>query len=62
MVYKPTFTSLGGPMLDPHFIQHLPILFPLANPAGIVEEMLAFFVTPVTGYYSFLTWGDQEQD
>ncbi|CAL1141716.1 unnamed protein product, partial [Cladocopium goreaui] len=29
---------------------------------GIVEEMLAFFVAPVTGYYSFLTWGDQEQD
>lgn len=29
---------------------------------GIVEEIMAFFVAPVTGYYSFLTWGDQEQD
>eukprot|EP00435_Cladocopium_sp_Y103_P066488 s38_g28.t1 len=29
---------------------------------GIVEEMMAFFVAPVTGYYSFMTWGDQDQE
>lgn len=22
---------------------------------------MAFFVAPVSGYYSFLTWGDMEQ-
>jgi len=29
---------------------------------GITEEIMAFFVAPFTGYYSFLTWGDQHQD
>ena len=27
-----------------------------------MEEIMAFFVAPVTGWYSFLTWGDQEQE
>ncbi|CAE7458373.1 unnamed protein product [Symbiodinium natans] len=53
---------------DPHTMKAFNIESPYATLAdisgdhGVVEEIMGFFVAPVAGWYSFLTWGQLWQD
>eukprot|EP00439_Symbiodinium_sp_Y106_P051619 s602_g6.t2 len=53
---------------DPHLMKAYHVESPYATLAdvsgnhGVVEEIMGFFVAPVSGWYSFLTWGQLAQE